>query len=125
MPTQESSTTGSKDGLLRAGDVSIETLNIITENNTIVPLSEFFTELNIYEDIFSNYLYGSIVITDSRNLIETFNIHGEEFLNVRFKTPTFPETDIIQKTFRIYRLTNREIVRDTNTQNYILHFVSI
>ena len=125
MPTQESSTTGSKDGLLRAGDVSIEMLNIITENNTIVPLSEFFTELNIYEDIFSNYLYGSIVITDSRNLIETFNIHGEEFLNVRFKTPTFPETDIIQKTFRIYRLTNREIVRDTNTQNYILHFVSI
>ena len=33
MPTQESSTTGSKDGLLRAGDVSIEQLSIITEKN--------------------------------------------------------------------------------------------
>jgi hypothetical protein len=112
------------EGLQRAGDISIEQLSIITSDNYVVDLADFFVELNIYEDIFSNYMYGTIVITDSRNLIENFNIHGEEFLNVKLRTPTFSEDEVIQKTFRVFRLTDREIVRDTNTQNYTLHFVS-
>jgi len=111
------------DGLQKAGEVRIEQLKLINSSDEVIDLSEFVVELNIYEDIFSNYLRGNIVITDSRNLIDKFNIHGEEFLNVRLRTPSF--TDVIEKTFRIFKLTNREIVRDTSVQNYVLHFVSV
>lgn len=111
------------DGLQKAGEVRIEQLKLINSSDEVIDLSEFVVELNIYEDIFSNYLRGNIVVTDSRNLIDKFNIHGEEFLNVRLRTPSF--TDVIEKTFRIFKLTNREIVRDTSVQNYVLHFVSV
>lgn len=111
------------DGLQKAGEIRIEQLKLINSSDEVVDLSEFVVELNIYEDIFSNYLRGNIVVTDSRNLIDKFNIHGEEFLNVRLRTPSF--TEVIEKTFRIFKLTNREIVRDTSVQNYVLHFVSV
>ena len=112
-------------GLKKAGDIQFEELKLISSTNDVVDLSEFLVELNIFEDIFSNYLYGNIVITDSRNLIDKFNIHGEEFLNVKFRTPSFPDSAIIQKTFRVFKLSDREIVRDKNTQNFILHFISV
>lgn len=114
-----------KEGLQRAGQVKIEQLSLITSGNDVVDLTEFLVELNIYEDIFSNYLRGEIVLTDSRNLLDKFYIHGEEFLNIKVRTPTFKDEDSIQKTFRVYKVSDREIVRDTNTQNFTLHFVSV
>lgn len=113
------------DGLQRAGEVRIEQLKLINSADEIVDLTEFVVELNIFEDIFSNYLQGSIMLTDSRNLIDKLNIHGEEFLNVKLRTPSFPDSAIIQKTFRVYKVSDRQIVRDTSTQNFVLHFVSI
>lgn len=111
------------DGLQRAGEVRIEQLKLINSADQVIDLSEFLVELNLYEDIFSNYLRGTIVLTDSRNLIDKFNIHGEEFINIRLRTPSF--TEIIQKTFRVFKISDREIVRDTSTQNFTLHFVSV
>lgn len=113
------------EGLQRAGQVKIEQLKLITTGNDIIDLTEFLLELNIYEDIFSNYLRGEILLTDSRNLLDKFYIHGEELLNIKIRTPSFKEEDCIQKTFRVYKVSDREIVRDTNTQNYTLHFVSV
>jgi hypothetical protein len=114
----------SQDGITRAGDVRIEKLTLISSENKSIDLSEFLVELNIYEDIFSNYLRGNIVLTDSRNLIEKLNIHGEEVLIVKIKTPSLGEESVIKKTFRTFKISDRKIVRDNNTQNFIIHFVS-
>lgn len=114
-----------EQGLQKAGEVRIEQLKLINSVDEIIDLTEFVVELNIYEDIFKNYLHGTIVLTDSRNIIDQYNIHGEEFLNVKLRTPSFPDSAVIQKTFRIFKLSDRTIVRDTNTQNFILHFISI
>jgi hypothetical protein len=112
------------DSINRAGDVRIEKLALISSDNKTIDLSEFLIELNIYEDIFSNYLQGNIVLTDSRNLIEKLNIHGEEVLLVKIRTPSLDETSVIKKTFRTFKISDRKIVRDNNTQNFIIHFVS-
>jgi len=114
-----------EQGLQRAGEVRIEQLKLINASDEVIDLTEFVIELNIYEDIFKNYLNGNIVLTDSRNIIDKFNIHGEEFLNVKLRTPSFPDNQVIEKTFRVYKLTDRTIVRDNNTQNFTLHFISI
>jgi uncharacterized protein YktA (UPF0223 family) len=113
-----------QEGITRAGDVKIEQLVLISSDNKSIDLSEFLVELNIYEDIFSNYLRGNIVLTDSRNLIEKLNIHGEELLLVKIRTPSLDEVSVIKKTFRTFKLSDRKIVRDNNTQNYTIHFVS-
>ena len=114
-----------EQGLQRAGEVRIEQLKLINSADEVIDLSEFIVELNLYEDLFKNYLHGNLVITDSRNLIDKYNIHGEEFLNVKLRTPSFPDSEVIEKTFRVYKLTNRTIVRDTNSQNFVLHFISV
>ena len=114
-----------EQGLQRAGEVRIEQLKLINSADEVIDLSEFIVELNLYEDLFKNYLHGNIVITDSRNLIDKFNIHGEEFLNVKLRTPSFPDSEVIEKTFRVFKLTDRTIVRDTNSQNFVLHFISV
>ncbi len=112
-----------EQGLQKAGSVVVEELKILTTKDTIIDLNEFFVELNIYEDMFSSHLYGNIVLSDSRNLIEHGPLIGEEYLNVKVRTPTFPIA--IQKTFRIFKIDNRKIVRDNNTQMFTLHFASI
>ena len=114
-----------EQGLQRAGEVRIEQLKLINSADEVIDLSEFIVELNLYEDLFKNYLHGNLVITDSRNLIDKFNIHGEEFLNVKLRTPSFPDSVVIEKTFRVFKLTDRTIVRDTNSQNFVLHFISV
>jgi len=110
-------------GIQKAGDVKIEQLKLISSTNVIYDLTEFLVELNLYEDIFSNYLTGSIVMSDSRNLFDMVPIIGEEYLVLKFVTPSFPAS--VQKTFRIYKATDRQVVRDRNTQTYALHFASI
>ena len=114
-----------EQGLQRAGEVRIEQLKLINSADEVIDLSEFIVELNLYEDLFKNFLHGSLLVTDSRNLIDKYNIHGEEFLNVKLRTPSFPDSEVIQKTFRVFKLSDRTIVRDTNTQNFVLHFISL
>ena len=115
----------STDSIQKAGDITIEALKLLSATGYIVDLDIdlFFIELNLYEDIFAGSLYGDILISDSRNLIEKLPITGEEFLILKIKTPSFPTAATISKVFRIYQLTDRAIVKE-NTQMYTLHFVS-
>lgn len=116
----------SEDSVQKAGSVKITELKLISNNNTIYDLTDFLIELNVYEDMFANYLYGNMVLSDSLNLIEKVPIIGEEILILHAVTPSLDEkTFSIKKTFRVYKTTDRNIVRDNNTQTFILHFASI
>lgn len=112
--------------LQKAGSVEIVELNLISTTGTIFDLKDFLVELNLYEDIFSTNLYGDILLSDSRNLIDIVPILGEEYINVEFVTPSFKEAGhFIKKTFRVFKVSNRKIVRDNNTQLFTLHFASV
>ena len=110
--------------LQKAGSVNIEEIRLISTTNTIIDLNEFLVECNLYEDVFSSHLYGDILLSDSRNIIDSLPILGEEFLNLTFFTPGF-DSFKIKKTFRVFRLSNRQIVKDNSTQLFVLHFASI
>lgn len=105
-----------------AGSIEIQTLTLVSASGRFENITDFLSELNIYEDIFSNSLYGNILLVDSRNLLKEFPLVGDEYLIVKVRTPS--TNFFISKTFRVYSVTDREIVRDLNTQIYTLHFVS-
>lgn len=105
-----------------AGAVDIQVLSLVSGNGTHIDIRDYLSEINIYEDIFSPSLYGTLLLVDSRNLIKEMPIVGDEYLVVKIKTPS--TNSFISKTFRVYSVTNREIVRDLNTQTYLLHFIS-
>ena len=113
----------SNQGVQKAGDVEILDVKLITTTNNVIDLTDFLAELNIYEDMFANSMHGNLMIVDARNLIEKAPIIGEEYLIVKVKTPSFPEA--ISKTFRVYRVSDRKVIRDNTMQSYILHFTSI
>ena len=46
-----------EQGLQRAGEVRIEQLKLINSSDEVIDLSEFVVELNLYEDLFKNYLH--------------------------------------------------------------------
>ena len=111
-----------KKELSAPGDVDIEDLYIISAEGTHVFVLDYLVEFNIYEDIFSNFLTGDIVISDSANLIGSLPIQGKEYIVIKFTTPGMQDT--VSKTFRIYSVTDRLVTNDRTTQLYTLNFCS-
>jgi hypothetical protein len=108
------------------GDVLIKRLIIISpERGVYVNVQDYLIELNIFESIFSTGITGSLVLSDSRNLVADIPLLGDEYLLVDIKTPTFNDSFSILKTFRIHSLTDKSYARDGNTQVLILNFTSI
>lgn len=107
-----------------AGDVLIQEVRLIDRTNSEIDIQALMVELNIFEDVFSNTLYGNILINDGLSLIEKLPIIGEEYIRIRLQTPGWADDENIFKTFRVYHISDRKIVRSDRTQQYVLHFVS-
>jgi len=108
----------------KAGDVFVEQLYIVSSTGKFSDVRSFAREINLYESIYNPTLSGSLVITDNLNLFKELGILGDEFLVMKIRTPGFEHVDSIQKTFKIYSVSNRIIV-DQATQVYTLNFISI
>ena len=107
----------------KAGSVAYKEVLLINSTLKSIDVLDYMSEINIQEDIFSPVMHGRMLFIDSRNLIKEFNIIGEEYLYINFTTPT---SDIpIEKLFRIYSISDRQLINDKATQTYIAHFVSI
>src|SRR6185437_7357724 len=111
-----------KNGLLNAGDVSVNEVTLICTNGKQIDLMPFMIELNITEDIFASSLYGNIMITDSLGIIEAGPIIGEEYIRVNINTPGMDAR--IYKTFKVYNISDRAVIIDDKSQAFTLHFCS-
>lgn len=107
-----------------AGDIKIKEIVIIDRKGNETDIQALMIELNIFEDIFSSTLYGNLHLSDGLNLIEKLPIIGEEYIRIEVQSPGFEEDEIIQKTFRVYSISNRMIIKDDRMQQYVINFVS-
>lgn len=82
-----------------------------------------FLELDIYEDLFSPCLSGTITIVESFNLISSIPILGDEMLEVEYYTPYIGETVTVKKLFFITKVDQRDHGGDKKNI-YVLHFIS-
>jgi len=126
------------DALTKPGDVIVATLDlIVVSSEQPLDLKPFMMEINLYEDIFSPTLHGSVVIRDSLNLIGRLPIIGDEILTLDIQTPwgelggyaksnlgTFDPINKIQKSFSVYAVKNRKLNNDRE-QYYELLFCSL
>jgi hypothetical protein len=126
------------DSMTKPGDVIISslTLNVVSSEEPL-DLKPFMMEINLFEDIFSPSLHGSVIIRDSLNLIGRLPIIGDEVLTMDIQTPwkelggytksnlgTFDPINKIQKSFSVYAVKNRKLNNDRE-QYYELLFCSI
>jgi hypothetical protein len=106
-----------------AGDVSIDKVKIITSKGFYQDVSPQVITIQFYEDIFSPFITGSLILKDSLDLVNLFPFIGEEYLELEINTPSLRDKNIKGKYY-IYKMTNREMVGDRSTV-YQLHFISV
>ena len=109
----------------KAGDCRVETLEIVSLQGTVYDLTNFIVELNLYEDLYSPFMFGDLVIADAVNLISRLPIIGTEILTVKLRSPIYEDSfsTTIEKTFQLYAVTDRFLNNDRE-QMYCLKFCS-
>lgn len=119
-----SSTPVPVDSLSFAGDVSIEYVTLITSKGRVQDITPQVIGIEIYEDLFSPFLSGKVVLKDAQDIINLMPLIGEEYIAMRVKTPLLPDEYGYEYFFQIYKLDDRERVKERQTM-YVLHFMSV
>lgn len=105
-----------------AGDIAIEKLQIIAPSGLYQDITNQVVGIQVFEDLFSPFITGSLVVKDSLDLINLFPFIGEEQLIMKLSTPAMKKGNFDYK-FAITKMTNREMIGDKSTI-YELHFIS-
>ena len=110
-----------------AGELNIDTLEILTSGGLKVDVTDITVSVDIFEDIFKNTITGSIVLGDTENILTNFKIVCQELLRLKFRTPGLTEKqdilDFTDNPFFINKIAMRESVT-SGGQLYELHFAS-
>ena len=100
------------------GDFRLLELSLHSPNNTDVVLlnsSSVFREMEIFEDLFSNVLRGTLTILDSQGLAELIPFIGDETLIMTFFTPGG------QGTSNTGKLESQTNVEESNRQRFKIY----
>ena len=116
------------EGLQHAGEFQIDMCELITSSGMRIDLTTSVMGLTLFEDISSLTVSGSIVISDSVNMVSHGPIIGQEYLHLKIKTPGFTKAgdgiiDFSENVFLVNSVSAREKVKN-NIQVYSLNFVS-
>jgi hypothetical protein len=104
-----------------AGDVNIEKIEIITPKGIYQNVRNQIIQLRIYEDIFSPFITGSVVLKESFDLQSLLPLIGEEFIEIKVSTPTLDKP--ISGLFHIYKMNDKVNLGD-RAIGYELSFIS-
>jgi len=107
--------------LRNAGDVNIEKVKIVSSNGFFQDITNQVIAIQLFEDLFSPFITGTLIVKDSLDLINLFPFVGEEFVELKISTPTLKAP--IEGKFYIFKMTDREMVGD-RTVIYELHFIT-
>ena len=108
-----------------AGQIEVTRVDLISvATGKTVDLSKIMLEMNIYEDIFSNYITGTISIIDSVDLVNYAPLVGEERLEIEYKTPGMDDANgKVNNIFYVYKVADKALVKD-KAQAYVIYFMS-
>ena len=104
-----------------AGDVNIEKIDIITPKGVYINVKNQLIQIRIFEDIFSPFISGAIVLKESFDFQTLLPLVGEEYLEIKISTPTLDKP--ISGLFHIYKMSDKINVGD-RAVGYELNFIS-
>ena len=106
-----------------AGDVQIHDVTIITTSGFATTITPQVVTIEIYEDLFSPFITGKVVLRDAQELVNLFPLVGEEIIRLDISTPSISAKDSIRGEFYIYKMDDRIKLAEREVA-YALHFVS-
>lgn len=109
---------------VRAGAGNIEDILIISGNGNAESVLPQVVEFDLYEDIFSTFLTGKVVIRDCQALAQFFPFVGHEYLRVTLSTPQVDnEFGKYSGEFFIFSVSDKKMDGDRSAY-YVLSFIS-
>ena len=104
-----------------AGDVSIRKAEIVSQNGTYHNIIPQILNVQIFEDLFSPFITGSIIVRESLDFANLFPLVGEEIVNLEIATPSLNKR--LKGQFFIYKMSDRDTLGDKSVI-YQLHIIS-
>lgn len=113
----------SVETIARAGDVTITDVTIITASGFLQTITPQVLGIEIFEDLFGDFITGQIIVRDSQHLIELMPFIGEEMVRLNIVTPSLGDEYAISGEFQVYKIDNKEQVSGRG-ELYVIHFIS-
>jgi hypothetical protein len=110
-----------ESGMYGSKDYEIKSLELINSGGQSIDLRKIFMELQIFQDLYSSVMNGSILINDGNDVFGNFYFVGNEYLKVSIDKPGLNRP--LERMFRVYKSSDRRPSNDSG-QLYILHFCS-
>lgn len=115
------------DDIYHPNDIRLKEV-VLKVGNDKIDVKRLLVQINLFEDLYSNALTGSVTFADAINLIGNAPLVGQEELILTYRTPGFSGYKEVSLEFDIYQISERNTgstadLTDT-TQTYTLHFVS-
>lgn len=112
------------DGARISNSYYLHDLALKIKNDKWVSVSEVFQNMEIYEDIFSSAIHGSIDIFDGSGGFSNFLITGGETLRMTVcKSVDNPDIIVSRDDFIVYKVTDMRRP-EQGIMRYTLHFIS-
>ena len=92
--------------------IKLDYIRMVNFEGNVTDIRNLVSEFSIYENLFSNYLTGYLVMLDNIGFLERFPIIGEEFVELSFRTP---EQKKLTYTFAVYKVENVQNASNNTT----------
>lgn len=112
-----------KEGIFYSQDYNLINLLVLSPTMGAIDIKNSMIEISYYEDIFSSVVSGSLVVSEALGLVEKMNLTGNEYIRLTFNKAAGKAT-AIDKLFRIYKISSRQLIGNVTTEGYIIHFCS-
>lgn len=108
-------------GIVNSKDYDVKVLEIINSGGATVDVRKVFVELELFQDLFSSVMSGTILLQDGHEVFSNFYFCGNEYLRLSIDKPSMNKP--IEKVFRIYKAAGRKPASDSG-QFFLLYFCS-
>jgi hypothetical protein len=106
-----------------AGDVDIRDVTLVSSKGFAQSITPQVVGIEIFEDIFSTFITGRLVVRDSQDLSNLLPLVGEEIVRLDIRTPTLPDDEALVAEFYVYKMDNRKKTSEREVM-FDLFFIS-
>jgi hypothetical protein len=110
-------------GLSFAGDVRVDHVSVRSANGNEQNITGQVIGIELYEDLFSPFISGKIVVKDAVDLANFFPLIGEEVIQITFTTPSIGDKYAYSGEYYIYKADGRVKLSERQVV-YVLNFIS-
>ena len=112
-------------GINFAGEFELKELKILASSGNIIDVKKAVQAIEIFEDLMSPCLTGTITVIDIDNMLENAPIIGQEYMSLKISTPSLDKDafDFSENVFSIYKILSKENAAN-DAQIFTLSFCS-